>query len=90
MNYSIRTGWRIALAGVFLAVLLPVSPAQNPSAADKPAPPQSKKLPVGPAAPQSRHYPILLIAQGSEPSWSLRLGMKGPERFSSEPSLVSS
>jgi uncharacterized membrane protein len=81
MDYSIRSGWRIALAGVFLGVLLPVSPAQNPSAADKPPPPQSKKPPVGPAAPQSRHYPILLIAQGSEPSWNLRLGMKGPERL---------
>jgi uncharacterized membrane protein len=32
-------------------------------------------------APSSKHYPILVIAQGTEPFWSLRLGMKGPERL---------
>jgi uncharacterized membrane protein len=32
-------------------------------------------------APVSRHYPILITAHGNEPSWSLRLGMKGPERL---------
>ncbi len=32
-------------------------------------------------APVSRHYPILIIARGKEPFWSLRLGMKGPERL---------
>jgi len=36
---------------------------------------------VGPAAPQSTHYPILLLAQGNDPSWSLRIGLKGPERL---------
>ncbi len=30
---------------------------------------------------QNKHYPILVIAHGNEPSWSLRLGMKGPERL---------
>ncbi len=33
------------------------------------------------ASPVSRHYPILIVAHGNEPSWSLRLGMKGPERL---------
>jgi uncharacterized membrane protein len=34
-----------------------------------------------PAAPQSKHFPILLIASGVEPSWSVRIGMKGAERL---------
>jgi len=34
-----------------------------------------------PAAPQSKHFPILLIASGLEPSWSIRIGMKGAERL---------
>jgi uncharacterized membrane protein len=40
-----------------------------------------KKQPAGPPAPQSTHYPILLLALGSDPSWSLRIGQKGPERL---------
>lgn len=44
-------------------------------------PPQTKKPAVGPAAPQSTHYPILLLAQGNDPTWSLRIGLKGPERL---------
>ena len=45
--------------------------------------PTGKKPPVAaaPAAPQSKHYPILLIASGTEPFWSLRIGMKGAERL---------
>jgi uncharacterized membrane protein len=46
--------------------------------------PQTKKAPVAPAAPPapvSKHYPILLIASGSEPGWSARIGMKGVERL---------
>lgn len=49
------------------------------SFAQAPTPP--KKPPAGPPAPQSRHYPILLLALGSDPSWSLRIGQKGPERL---------
>jgi uncharacterized membrane protein len=37
--------------------------------------------PAGLAAPQSKHYPILLIASGTEPFWSVRIGMKGAERL---------
>jgi uncharacterized membrane protein len=40
-----------------------------------------KKPPSGPAAPQSTHYPILILAFGNDPSWSLRIGLKGPERL---------
>lgn len=46
----------------------------------KPAEP-AKKPPAGPAAPQSTHYPILLLAFGNNPDWSLRIGLKGPERL---------
>lgn len=48
----------------------PKSPAKSASTADAAIP-----------SPVSRHYPILIIARGSQPSWSLRLGMKGPERL---------
>ncbi len=47
----------------------PAKVAGNPSATDVQGPQQTK------------HYPILVIAHGNEPSWSLRLGMKGPERL---------
>src|SRR5438876_118571 len=53
---------------------------QSPPAANSQAKPPAK-TPMGPPVSQSRHYPILLIAQGTDPSWSLRLGMKGPERL---------
>jgi uncharacterized membrane protein len=36
---------------------------------------------AAPPSPVSKHYPILVIAHGNEPAWSLRLGMKGPERL---------
>jgi len=54
--------------------------------AQQPPPPQAQKGPPtqvapAPAAPQSTHYPILLLAHGSEPSWSVLIGQKGPERL---------
>jgi len=52
------------------------APPQKP-AAKPPAVQASEAVP----APTSKHYPILIIAHGSEPFWSLRLGMKGPERL---------
>jgi uncharacterized membrane protein len=65
-----------------------LSSAQTPAAApaQKPATnSQAKSAPPAAGAavpsPVSRHYPILILAHGSEPSWSLRLGMKGPERL---------
>jgi len=52
------------------------APAQKPV----PKPPAiSAQEPI--PAPTSKHYPILILAHGSEPFWSLRLGMKGPERL---------
>ena len=66
--------------------LLFAVPAAGQTPAQKPAP----KPPANPsqaqaqdtiASPVSRHYPILILAHGVEPFWSLRLGMKGPERL---------
>jgi len=64
----------------FLSLISLAGRAQAPS--QKPA----QKPPTLPAqeavpAPTSKHYPILIVAHGTEPSWSLRLGMKGPERL---------
>ncbi len=65
---------RFRQASLFLLAGLPaLSFGQNP--------PPAKKLPAGPPAPQSTHYPILLLAFGNDPNWSLRIGQKGPERM---------
>jgi len=55
-------------------------PSQAPAQSSSQSP-QTKKPPVGPAAPQSTHYPILLLVQGTDQSWSLRIGLRGPERL---------
>ncbi len=55
--------------------------AAQPSRAQTPPAQAPKKLPSGPSAPQSTHYPILILAFGNDPSWSLRIGLKGPERL---------
>ena len=60
-------------ASVLLAGLPALSLGQNS--------PPAKKLPAGPPSPQSTHYPILLLAFGNDPNWSLRIGLKGPERM---------
>jgi uncharacterized membrane protein len=39
---------------------------------------------MGPQAPHSTHYPILLLGFGNQPNWSVRIGLKGPERFDRE------
>jgi uncharacterized membrane protein len=53
-------------------------PAQQPPARSPAKTPDTAPLP---AAPVSKHYPILVVAHGNAPVWSLRLGMKGPERL---------
>jgi uncharacterized membrane protein len=53
--------------------------AQAPATTKKP--PSSPTAAPAPAAPQSKHYPILLLASGNNPAWSLRIGQKGPERL---------
>src|SRR5215475_2058633 len=73
---------------VFLAAALglALAPDAQGQAPAKPAtaerqPSSTQKTPPSPPAPQSKHYPILLIATGTEPFWSLRIGMKGAERL---------
>ena len=60
-------------------------PTQQPPPKASAPPPaaatQAKKPAAGPAAPQSTHYPILLLVQGNDQSWSLRIGLRGPERL---------
>ncbi len=84
MKSPLRTLPAISLAATLLTSGAFAARAQNPPAT-KPQPPQAKppqtKTPVGPPVAQPRHYPILLLAQGTDPLWSLRLGMKGPERL---------
>jgi uncharacterized membrane protein len=59
----------------------PARPAgQSPGAAGGAKKPGASSG-VSVAAPQSKHYPILLIASGTEPFWSARIGMKGAERL---------
>jgi len=53
--------------------------AQAPAPAKKPPTPPA--VAAAPAAPQSKHFPILLLATGNNPAWSLRIGQKGPERL---------
>jgi uncharacterized membrane protein len=53
--------------------------AQAPAPTKKPSP--SPTPAVAPASPQSKHFPILLLASGNNPAWSLRIGQKGPERL---------
>jgi hypothetical protein len=53
------------------------APSQQPAS----QPPQGKTLAAAPASPQSTHYPILLLVQSHDQSWSLRIGLRGPERL---------
>jgi uncharacterized membrane protein len=69
------------LALVSSAPIIAQAPPQKPTPTQKPPanatqPQTQETIP----APVSHHYPILILAHGTEPSWSLRLGMKGPER----------
>jgi uncharacterized membrane protein len=73
-----------------LPVLAQTPPAQQPQKPATPVKPPAQQQPGQPQqpapaepvpSPVSRHYPILIVAVGTEPFWSLRLGMKGPERL---------
>jgi uncharacterized membrane protein len=73
----IRSHFLLALVSAALCFLS--IPCVSYGQAQPPQP--AKKLPAGPPSPQSTHYPILLLAFGNDPSWSLRIGLKGPERL---------
>lgn len=53
--------------------------AQAPAPTKKP--PSPPVAATAPASPQSKHFPILLLASGNNPAWSVRIGQKGPERL---------
>jgi uncharacterized membrane protein len=53
--------------------------AQAPASTKKPPAPPAPA--AAPASPQSKHFPILLLASGNNPAWSVRVGQKGPERL---------
>jgi len=84
MNCRTRSLPTLSLAVALVLFLSAASSAQTPPADGKPQtkPPQGKN-PAGPplTVAQPRHYPILLIAQGTDPAWNMRLGMRGPERL---------
>lgn len=70
-----------AVGALLTLTLSPPAQSQTAAPSQTPAPAQTQKPPVGPAAPQSRHFPVLLLALGMNPSWSLRIGPNGPERL---------
>ena len=57
------------------------APAQTPAQTKKPPTATTPAVAAAPASPQSKHFPILLLATGNNPAWSLRVGQKGPERL---------
>ncbi|MFI5057791.1 MAG: TolB family protein [Candidatus Acidiferrales bacterium] len=73
MAKSRRAAFHFLVSASFLLVAAGFSTARAQTPPKKPA--------AGPPAPLSTHYPILLLALGSDPSWSLRIGQKGPERL---------
>ena len=75
---------------VFISAFTCTSQAQQPPPATPPSarptaqpssPTTQAKPAVGPAAAQSTHFPILLLVEAKDHSWSLRIGQKGPERL---------
>src|SRR6266478_12362 len=69
----------IVLVAVTAIPAIPSTSAQAPATTKKHS--LSATAPVVPSAPQSKHFPILVLASGNNPAWSLRIGQKGPERL---------
>jgi uncharacterized membrane protein len=70
---------------IFFGVVITVASACSSTWAQTPAPtkkqPAAPAVATAPASPQSKHFPILLLAAGNNPAWSVRVGQKGPERL---------
>jgi len=69
--------------GLYFAIMAAAVPcvwAQQSGPAKK-APTQAPPAAASPNAPQSTHFPILLLLEGADQSWDLRIGQKGPERL---------
>ena len=74
---------RISLRSALIVLALPISflCMPSPAAAQALAPKAAPPAPTPRPGPQSTHYPILLLASGADPVWSVRIGSKGPERL---------
>jgi uncharacterized membrane protein len=81
----VRFPFRLVCAGAYLFFVFPAlgqTPSQQAPASKTPAKPNAQaQAQEAIPSPVSRHYPILIVAHGVEPFWSLRLGMKGPQRL---------
>src|SRR5258708_24855442 len=66
---------------LLVASLASAKPRGKKHAASAPANPAPPASSAPMPSTVSLHYPILILAHGNEPNWSLRLGMKGPERL---------
>ena len=66
---------------IMVASARPLTWAQTPAPAKKPSTATAPAAAAAPASPQSKHFPILLLASGNNPAWSVRIGQKGPERL---------
>lgn len=75
--------WSLALSSALFSVSLWGQAKPAPAQGQTQTPAQ-KPLPMGPPSPQSTHYPILLLGFGNQPNWTVRIGLKGPERFDRE------
>jgi uncharacterized membrane protein len=76
----LRFGWFFTLVMTMTVPAIAQTPAKPATAGTAKKPGAGQTAPA-PTAPQSKHFPILLIASGVEPSWSVRIGMKGAERL---------
>ena len=74
----------LVLAGAFVSASAWSQTRPTPGPTTPQQAPAQKSLPIGPQAPHSTHYPILLLGFGNQPNWSVRIGLKGPERFDRE------
>lgn len=74
----------LVLSGTFVSASAWGQTKPTPGQTTSQQSPAQKSLPMGPQAPHSTHYPILLLGFGNQPNWSVRIGLKGPERFDRE------
>jgi len=82
---DLSTRMPLRARSLFFALVVLVASSGSPAWAQAPAAtkkPNSSPVPAAaPSSPQSKHFPILLLASGNNPAWSLRIGQKGPERL---------
>jgi uncharacterized membrane protein len=84
-HFAMLTLALVTIVAVSQAQSKPATPAPASQSKKPAAAPANSQTPAAPNAPQSTHYPILLLAFGpaenAQPAWSIRIGIKGPERL---------